>query len=117
MPNTELLVRTLAHIEAHPDEWDQLHWARLAPCGTAYCFAGTALALAGKAEFQWGSRAVDSMEFAEQMADGEDIGTAAQRLLDLDMDDADALFDPNNTLDHLRQIVGQLTSDHTGAPA
>jgi hypothetical protein len=111
MPNVELLHRTLAHVEEHQDLWDQRHWASHTPCGTAYCFAGTALMLAGKADFTWCSRAYDGLEYAEQMADGEDIDTAARELLGLDLLDGDALFAPQNTLDQLRELVAKFTTE------
>lgn len=53
MPNTELLKKTLAHIETHQDQWSQNNWITPAEyrdnpeCGTAYCFAGWSVALSG----------------------------------------------------------------------
>lgn len=113
MTNVDLLRQTMDHIEAQPENWDQLHWARRTPCGTAGCFAGTALMLAGQAEFTWSTRIDDGLIFADEMLDGRDIGDAAQELLGLDMDDADGLFDPNNTLDQLRDWVAKLTAEAT----
>jgi uncharacterized protein YjbI with pentapeptide repeats len=40
--NIELLDRALAHIDAHPEQWDQTAW-----CGTAQCIAGWVCTLAG----------------------------------------------------------------------
>lgn len=40
--NTELLKATLEHIKDNPETWDQGQW-----CGTAQCFAGWAVSLAG----------------------------------------------------------------------
>lgn len=56
--NTALLQRTLAHIEAHPEDWVQRYWSTgdrdVLPegnvCGTACCFAGHALLLGANAE-------------------------------------------------------------------
>jgi len=45
MTNTDLLKRTLQHIETHPNEWDQERWVTKTDCGTSYCFAGWALML------------------------------------------------------------------------
>lgn len=42
MPNIELLKKTLQHIKTNPETWDQTEW-----CGTAQCFAGWAVTLAG----------------------------------------------------------------------
>jgi hypothetical protein len=44
-PNHQLFVDVLAQIEKHPETWDQDTF-----CGTAMCFAGHAVALAGE---QW----------------------------------------------------------------
>jgi hypothetical protein len=117
MRNVELLRQTLEHIEAQPDLWDQLHWAHKTDHGIACDFAGTALTLAGNAEFEWDKRAADGLEFAVEMANGDDIGETAADLLGLDPADADALFDPLNTLGQLRALVATLTADHSGASA
>lgn len=41
--NIELMERTLAHIEANPEHWQQTTWR----CSTGMCFAGWAATLAG----------------------------------------------------------------------
>ena len=43
MANAERLKQVLAHIEQHPEEWDQSRWH----CGSSHCFCGTAQILAG----------------------------------------------------------------------
>lgn len=52
MANAAALLRTLAYIEEHPENWNQEEWAVRNPgkkwvpdniCGTAFCFAGNAL--------------------------------------------------------------------------
>lgn len=46
--DTPILRKALEHITAHPEEWDQAHWAkRSKSCGTAYCLAGTIVAQQG----------------------------------------------------------------------
>lgn len=61
MPNLDLLVDALAHIECEPQTWDQGSWAKytaegisegpidvtLGDCGTAGCLAGWAATLSG----------------------------------------------------------------------
>jgi hypothetical protein len=43
-----ILRKALEHITAHPEEWNQSHWAkRSKSCGTAYCLAGTIVAQQG----------------------------------------------------------------------
>ena len=52
-PNKALLRQTLDYIRAHETDWIQNHWIMPAEdredpsCGTAYCFAGWAVALSG----------------------------------------------------------------------
>jgi hypothetical protein len=58
-PNIPLLRKTIEHIEAHPEEWDQTTWAVRTPCGTTMCFAGTALFVAGYT-FNWSHRIEES---------------------------------------------------------
>jgi len=47
MINAKLLQDTLVHIKEHPEQHDQRHWGVMTACGTTFCFAGTALLLAG----------------------------------------------------------------------
>lgn len=46
-PNADLAYRVLDHIDAHPESWNQTVWYRQNECGTAGCFAGWAVMLAG----------------------------------------------------------------------
>lgn len=52
-PNKALLKQTLEHIKTHQGDWIQSQWITPADdredpsCGTAYCFAGWAVALSG----------------------------------------------------------------------
>jgi hypothetical protein len=115
MPNTELLRRTLAHIEAHPFQWDQDSWAIRTECGTSYCFAGTALMLS-EIEPDW--READRDEatgdlytrWANVGGKTRLISDVAQEALELSDSDAARLFDPYNDLEALRHIVAQLTA-------
>lgn len=117
MPNADLLRRTLAHIEEHPEQWEQEMWAtRRLDCGTTCCFAGWAVALSGgKPDFpdeDW-----DTLE-AYRIVPGSVPGIAetryaevARQLLGLDKAQSDLLFSEANELDDLRRIVAQLTAD------
>lgn len=114
MPNTKLLKRTLNYIEAHPDEWDQKHWASWTQCGTAYCFAGWTVALAhpgASPDFSEGA-SPDGETTGYVVVDGEsvDIEEFATELLDLSGEQADALFCATNSLDELRRQVAELTA-------
>lgn len=46
-PNAELAYKVLDYIRAHPEEWDQRTWYTKNMCGTAACFAGWSVILAG----------------------------------------------------------------------
>lgn len=118
-PNVDLLRRTLAHIEANPDEWDQTHWR----CETAMCFAGWACDLAGG---QWYEDDPTGMYRDELIAEDGDTGPymhsrngvrtihvddRARRVLGIDEPQADRLFDAVNNLHDLRRIVGALCEE------
>lgn len=120
-PNVDLLRRTLAHIETHPELWDQTRWrTETENCGTAYCFAGWAATLDGG---QWysddpGSACGDDLlavdedgEYVMALKDGTlvtDIQARAERILGLTESQAEMLFYSLNTLDDLRGIVAEL---------
>lgn len=129
--NTDLLRKTLAHIEAHPEAWEQSVWAvrGLDGCGTALCFAGHAVTLSGL-ELSWVDEYEDGYgndddEYwtpARQVANnvrvdpdsrlhGYSIRYAAADLLGLNDEQAYRLFEGNNTLAELRRIVGELTAE------
>lgn len=118
--NVKLLQRVLAHIEADPAHWDQDAWAVQAPgCGTAYCFAGWAVALAAPdATFLWGPKfhgsGVSDGASQVRLADGEvhSIGSLARELLGLDVEQTADLFYgfEADTLDGLRRVVGRIVA-------
>lgn len=108
-PNIELLERTLAHIEAHPEEWNQGAWR----CESGLCFAGTTAALCGgewvyPAE-HWQAALLKANEHPEEAA-----WVRAQRLLRIDDDQAAELFDAANDLDDLHRIVADIKSSAPG---
>lgn len=141
--NTELLKRTLQHIEDHPETWDQATWRNPdAECGTACCFAGWAVTLAG-GQFEASQIVrIDSLPLSgETVRALQEVGIgtvgaaaipdAAAWLLGLyeviydedgtgvylDNDPSDDLFSFDNTLDDLRYIVAGLCGEPTGSAA
>jgi hypothetical protein len=104
LPNIPLLRKTLDHIKAHPQEWDQQTWH----CGTAMCFAGHAAMLDGGAEW------LHPSDMCEHVADAEgrvtSVATYARRALGLDECQAATLFAPDNDLDDLEEIIGEIES-------
>lgn len=100
--NVELLDRTLAYIEAHPEEWTQEHYR----CRSGCCFAGHAALLSGA---RWASNNSNAADV--KAGDGhplEMVWERAARVLGLTGEEADDLFSPGNKLDDLRRIVADL---------
>jgi hypothetical protein len=97
--NVDLLDRTLAHIEANPQEWDQRDWR----CGTRMCFAGHAALLSGGVfPFSADDRGyvgdddhAPPKQYAVQLPDGsmQHVEDCAIGALGLTADEADHLFD------------------------
>ena len=124
MANVDLLRRTLAHIEANPEIWNQEDYR----CGSGLCFAGWAAQLAGGrwytadpnhrlAQFLVSEPADGNSELRGREFFGVRVSTVhprAQRLLDLDDEDAEALFHPDNTIEDLRGFVAALTTGSGG---
>lgn len=127
-PNVPLLKQTLARIEANPAEWTQDSWR----CGAGMCFAGWATQIDGGIWYTddpdsnnrwvgWTPRAAalvaEAADHPEdvQEADGRvrviHIRERAQRILGLDKDRADELFDSGNSLGDIRRIVGELCEE------
>jgi hypothetical protein len=113
MPNTELLQRTLAQIEAHPEAWNQEAWASKTDCGTAYCFAGHAVALTypdAVPMFEGASTTgfVSIPQHPERTL--WYVPDLAGEVLGLTHGPASILFDCVNTLDDLRAMVADLVA-------
>lgn len=119
--NIELLDRTLAQIEAHPEGWEQGTYR----CESGMCFAGWAAVLAGG---RWvePENMHSSVLVAEEADPDEDrLHTSgsvhahdrARRVLGLDDDTADWLFDGHNKLTDLRLIVAEIKSSVPGETA
>lgn len=122
-PNVALLRETLAHIEAHPGEWDQSVYR----CQTGLCFAGHAAVLAGGRWADPGGQTHPTSLVAEPADDADrtyavtgfgpvtHVADRATRVLGLTTDQADDLFDPSNTLAYLRSRVAALCAEAVDA--
>jgi hypothetical protein len=125
MTNTALLERVLAQIEAAPAQWDQGNYASQTDlangeCGTAYCFAGWAVALtypAAKFAFtdtqsHWPTDrtattvVLNPAEFTGPAV----IDAVARDLLGISDKTAEVLFEGGNSLDDLRRMVADLVA-------
>lgn len=113
MPNVDLLVETLAHIEVEQGHWNQEHWGHapisdelflelkgreewdvdgytlvhedeVTPCGTAYCLAGWACVLSGE-KLQWKLHP-ERYVYADRTVAGVKIPERANELLGLSRD-------------------------------
>lgn len=114
-PNAELLRRTLDHIKANPAEWNQDQWR----CDTAMCFAGWSATLAGCTwirddNYQSHVVAEPADVWSRTMWVGRldhtvvHVSERARRVLGLTSKQAVTLFSPDNGLDDLERIVGEL---------
>lgn len=127
MPNIELLNKTLDHIKAHPETWKQSWWVTpTITCGTAYCFAGHAVVLAGYAVSN--NCEVDFDTLPEDVRaricdevypsdDGDrtmvDVAHTAAGLLDIEgfYTPRQHLFDAGNSLPDLERMVAELCDE------
>lgn len=133
--NVELLDKTMAHIEAHLDAWNQASWAQYEgddldtdelaqilmddpnnpPCGTGMCFAGWACVLSGhKLHFRTLDWAPYGAEAVMCNTDHglDDIPETAQELLGITFAERNELFDGGNTLEDLQALVDELKTTH-----
>jgi hypothetical protein len=111
MANTELLRKTLEHITAHPEEWDQTWWATRKSCGTAYCLAGhVAVATGHEIAFP----TVGGLSCS--IADGREIAEIAEIALALNFRDAHLLFAGDNTLRRLWSLASRITNGEISVP-
>ncbi|MEV0616088.1 hypothetical protein AB0I81_22435 [Nonomuraea sp. NPDC050404] len=115
--NVALLKQTLAHIEAHPDEWNQADYR----CGSGMCVAGWAAQFAGG---KWYADDPDAGFGDALIAEPDEPNSfrmddvrlvyadhRAQRVLGLDGEQADRLFEGSNSLPDLRRIVAELVEE------
>lgn len=118
MANVQLLQKTLDHIKAHPEEWEQRFWR----CETKYCFAGHAAIIGGA---EWVVAENDPNPDNMPMWDlvtmpGSDapreVQFAASELLEITDRQADKLYWGSNTVEDLEYqieaiIAGRETPD------
>lgn len=109
-PNAPLLLKTLHHIEAFPQQWDQGVYR----CGTAMCFAGTACDLDGGVWLEDDEDCLAPREdddLGEVGLGGIHAGNRARRILGLSNRQAAELFAASNSLNDLRRVVGDLCGE------
>lgn len=113
MINEELLTQTLEQIDNHPEDWNQKVWGTTVDlpegntCGTAYCFAGWAVKLAGyEPVFNCGtSRFAYDAHVADEV---REIAAIARDLLGLTWEQANQLFASHNTREDLHLITKKI---------
>lgn len=100
--NIPLLRKTMEHIEAHPEEHDQMTWV----CGTTMCFAGHAAVISG-AHFvhDYGG------DIVTPDGDMADIDAYATATLGLDWDQSWHLFHGCKNIPQLRGYVDELLQE------
>ena len=124
--NTDLLKQTLAYILDNPEKWNQKSWATavspegagtkevpVGTCGTAFCFAGTALAvkypkavMVNPYEVGGGKIVFDTIRIPRLGT--LDISETAQKQLGLNDAQASDLFDASNKLPTILRMVAAL---------
>lgn len=120
--NKDLLKKTVAYILDNPEKWNQAHWAIVPEdkgiCGTAFCFAGTALHLAYPGALLVGGfpsiGADDGLVFESMVlpqVGKVDISEFAETELGLTDEQADVLFDSDNKLPTILRMVAALLDD------
>lgn len=115
--NVPLLRKTLEHITAHPEEWNQRMWARVTDCGTACCVAGWAVQFAGH---QLGEPECEcgTCSDVSHLDDGRRISDVAADVLGLDPSgNACDLFSPSNTLADIWQYASDFTDGEIEIPS
>lgn len=133
--NVPLLRKVMEHIESHPEEWDQGMWVtgvrtltyrsgevvrtypmqtlpyyRTEPpafCGTAFCFAGHVAHMTGWNPI-WRGTHFDRQRMHHPVHGDADVETLAREELGISAGAAEALFNANNSMFHLQEIVAAL---------
>jgi hypothetical protein len=106
-----LLRKTMEHISAEPESWNQRVWRSVDSCGTVACLAGWTATLAGG---QWirSALSAEDEDAAAMTFDGYVLPKdRAQRLLGLTELEAYALFSASNSWDDLRAIAHLLVHE------
>lgn len=106
MADNEKLDKALAWVKANPKSWNQEVWAEETECGTRCCFAGAALLTNGYRfvfEGPYGPRFAGAMSPSGERI--MSIQEEAQKILELNPQQANRLFDGLNDLDELTEAV------------
>lgn len=111
-PNAELAYKILDQIDAHPETWQQGVW----DCGTAACFAGWAVRLAGgKVDLRDGVLDPLVIDGPEELV-GLEIPDAAEVALSASCVSPN-LFDGSNTREDLGWLVAEIFGPRPGGAA
>lgn len=109
-PNAELAYAVLDQIDAHPETWNQATW----DCGTAACFAGWAVRLAGGKVEKGGLLDPFVVEGPEDIV-GLEVPEAAELVLGSDCrTDFDDLFDAAHSREDLGRLVAEIFGSRPG---
>ena len=112
-PNLDLLRRVLRHIDDFPETWNQDYCGVRNECGTTHCIAGHALVMAG-VPLKW--EEPDDVEGDEILVvvyhtkDGVWWNEAAQEVLGLTHDEAEALFSVGNTREMIEEFATEIAA-------
>lgn len=111
-PNVPLFRKIFEHIDAHPEEWNQDMWATKTECGTAYCFAGFAMAFSGEDEADFGPDPfVKVGDVSHHTKSDKSIERVGREALGINEKDAETLFWARNTLDDLHSIAADICGE------
>lgn len=110
--NIELLETTMQFIKDNPEKHNQTSYVDI--CGTASCFAGWALELAGELERVNKINAEQNRTgawYTDRAYPGLAIwGAEAARILGLNRDEARMLFSECNSRDQIEELVKELVN-------
>lgn len=133
-PNVELMDAVMTKISEDREHWNQDFWRQEndgedppkkmdhgkkvyeVTCNTAFCFAGWAVQLGNKVKPKW----ADSTHLYVDRYDGPDyatgkgkifVETRAQRLLNIDSAQADALFMGTNNVNDLKRVIREIKEE------
>lgn len=108
MRNNELLEATLHAVEDHPELHDQSWYFTRTHCGTARCYAGWALHLAGYQPWWDGNHRLTNMVMAPGQQAPYTASCIARNLLGLTYPEGVTLFAPCNTVGMLQEMIKDL---------
>ncbi len=103
--NKELANQVLNKIKENLSCWKQEMWATKEPCGTSHCFAGHVVHLSfpdAQPIFMVNSSITSQYTLNGQVCTYKNT---ARELLGLTPREADDLFDANNTLEDLEELI------------